>query len=71
MFEINNYIGKLQERNLQLNERMAELQSNLQLITSEIKFIELEIAGLDGQLIALKLVKENSANKTVNNEIKD
>lgn len=64
-------MGKLQERNLQLNERMAELQSNLQLITSEIKFIELEIAGLDGQLIALKLVKENSANKTVNNEIKD
>jgi capsid protein len=71
VFEINNYIGKLQERNLQLNERMAELQSNLQLITSEMKFIELEIAGLDGQLTALKLVKESTASKTVSNEIKD
>lgn len=60
MFNAFDYSKKIESRIAQLNERFAELQSNMQLIGQEMKFIELELAELNGQSKVLNIIKENS-----------
>ncbi len=64
MFNINDYLQNLRNRSNQLNDRLSELQTQRQLILKEMKFIELELSNLDGQMLVIGLVEENKNKET-------
>jgi hypothetical protein len=64
MFNINDYSQKLKNRNNQLQERFTELQTQRQLISKEMKFIEIELSHLDGQMLVISLVEEKANKET-------
>lgn len=71
MFNIADYSKTINSRVNQLNERFAELQSNAQLIQQEMRFIELEIAGLDGQSTVIRLIESQFPVVTKENKVEE